>query len=146
MFLNSTFGLIIRITYGQSAHVGRARIGVQAAAKHPIPDFSQDSEAARNARQIALANFDTIRTLPLQRISLAAVDQHRIAIDRTVAQMLGLPANNTTESLLDSHRRLMCSQTAVHANVRATVSQLAAAGILPAPTADRSQAELGLTH
>lgn len=146
LFLNSTFGLIIRITYGQSAHVGRARIGVQAAAKHPIPDFSQDSEAARNARRIALANFDTMRTLPLQRISLAAVDPHRIAIDRTVAQMLGLPADNKTESLLDSHRRLMCSQTAVHANVRETVSQLAAAGVLPTPTRERNQATLGLAH
>lgn len=143
LFLNSTFGLIIRVTYGQSAHVGRARIGVQAAAKHPIPDFSQDTEAAQNARRIALDKFDKLRTLPLKRISLAAIDAHRIAIDQTVAQMLGLPNDSTTESLLDSHRRLMCSQTAVHANVRETASQLAAAGILPAPSADRSQAVLG---
>lgn len=143
LFLNSTFGLIIRISYGQSAHVGRSRIGVQAAAKHPIPDFSQDTEAAQNARQIAADNFDQLRTLPLQRISLAAIDTNRIAIDRTVAQILGLPDNRTTETLLDSHRRLMCTQTAVHANVRSTLNRLAAAGILHTDT-DRSQANLGL--
>ena len=134
LFLNSTFGLIIRISYGQSAHVGRSRIGVQAAAKHPIPDFSQDSKAAQQARQIAQDNFNELRNLPLERISLAAVDAHRQAIDRTVAQMLGLPDNSTTAALLNSHRRLMCSQTAVHANVRSTLHQLAAAGILDTST------------
>lgn len=83
-------------------------------------------------------------TKPLQRISLAAIDTNRIAIDRTVAQMLGLPDNRTTETLLDSHRRLMCTQTAVHANVRSTLNRLATAGILHTDT-NRSQANLGLT-
>ena len=143
LFLNSTFGLIVRISYGQSAHVGRSRIGVQAAAKHPIPDFSQDSEAAQHARQIAQDNFNELRTLPMERISLSAIDGHRKAIDRTVAQMLGLPDNRTTETLLNSHRRLMCSQTAVHANVKSTLNRLAAAGILATST-NRPQSKLDL--
>ena len=130
LFLNSTFGLIPRIVYGQSAHVGRARFGIRGAANLPIPEFNQDSEPGMRARQVALAAFEELRSLKLNRISLAAVDDNRIAIDRVVSEMLGIELNRNNAAMVDAWRRMMCSQTAVHANVHGTVEQLTAAGVL----------------
>ena len=130
LFLNSSFGLITRIVYGQSAHVGRARFGVKAAANLPVPQFNQDNQSARNARQVALEAFDELRTVSLNRISLAAIDDNRIEIDRTVAEMLGIELDQANTNMVDMWRRIMCSQTAVHANVSGTLEQLATAGIL----------------
>ena len=130
LFLNSTFGLIPRIVYGQSAHVGRARFGIRGAANLPIPEFNQDSEPGMRARQVALAAFEEFRSLKLNRISLAAIDENRIAIDRVVSEMLGIELNRNNAAMVDAWRRMMCSQTAVHANVHGTVEQLTAAGVL----------------
>ena len=80
LFLNSTFGMLIRIGYSQSTHVGRSRIQVRAIPGHPVPDFSVEDAAGENARAIASANFDALRKLPLKRISLSAVDSNRARI------------------------------------------------------------------
>lgn len=130
LFLNSTLGLIPRIVYGQSAHVGRARFGIRGAANLPVPEFNQDSETGRHARRVALATFEELRLLRLNRISLSAIDDNRIAVDRVVSEMLGIELDRTNMAMVDAWRRMMCSQTAVHANVHGTVEQLTAAGVL----------------
>ena len=129
IFLNSTYGLLVRIGYGQSTDVGRSRIQVRAIKDHPIPDFAADSEAGREARRIAVDNFDRLRGLPLQRISLSVLDGNRAEIDRAATLMLGLPWDPGTENMLDSWRRLMCLQPGVNARNRETLAALAAAGV-----------------
>ena len=83
--------MLIRIGYGQSTDLGRSPIQVKAIGGHPIPDFAADADAAKTARRIAAANFDRLRSLPLKRISLSALDPNRAEIDRVVTQTLGLP-------------------------------------------------------
>ena len=131
LFLNSVYGLLIRIGYGQSTILGRSPIQVRAIPGHPIPDFAADTPAARHARALAAANFDRLRTLPLKRIALSALDPNRAEIDRVVTQMLGLPADAHTDAMLSEWRRLMCLQPTVHGNTRAVLSQLRRAGIAP---------------
>ena len=111
LFLNSTYGLLIRIGYGQSTDLGRSPIQVRAIDNHPIPDFASISDAGREARRIAVDNFERLRKLPLERISLSALDDNRAEIDRVVTLMLGLDWNPETENMLAAWRRLMCLQT-----------------------------------
>ena len=85
--------MLIRIGYGQSTDLGRSPIQIRAIGGHPIPDFAADAAAAKTARRIAAANFDRLRTLPLKRISLSALDPNRAEIDQVVTQMLGLPCD-----------------------------------------------------
>ncbi len=129
IFLNSTYGLLIRIGYGQSTMLGRSPIQVRAIDNHPIPDFARNSNAGRKARRIAVENFDRLRKLPLERISLSALDANRAEIDRVVTLMLGLDWNPETENMLAAWRRLMCLQPGVNANNKETLATLAAAGI-----------------
>ena len=129
LFLNSTYGLLIRVGYGQSTDLGRSPIQVRAIDNHPLPDFTSDSEAGRQARDIAVANFDRLRQLPLERISLSALDDNRAEIDRVVTLMLGIPWNTGTENMLATWRRLMCLQPGVNANNKQTLATLAKAGI-----------------
>ena len=131
LFLNSTYGMLIRIGYGQSTMLGRSRLQVGAMPGHPIPDFAADTDAAKHARAIAAANFDRLRTLPLKRITLSALDTNRAEIDRVVTEMLGLPANATTESMLTEWRRLMCLQPTVNGDNKAVLDELRRAGITP---------------
>ena len=126
LYLNSTYGIIVRIGYGQSTDVGRARIQVEAIAGHPVPDFT----AGRRARDIASRNFDRLRGLPLKRISLSAVDPNRAEIDKVVSEMLGVAWDSDTERMLIAWRELMCQQTMVHNNTRETLAELRAAGVL----------------
>ena len=72
LFLNSVYGLLIRVGYGQSTDLGRAPIQVRAIDDHPMPDFAGDSAAGRRAREIAVAEFGRLRRLKLDRISLCA--------------------------------------------------------------------------
>ena len=130
LFLNSTYGVLIRIGYGQSQDRGRSRLQIGGIKRHPIPDFSSDSEAGRHARRVALANFERLRSLPLKRMSLSATDPNRAKIDEVVTKMLGLDWNSTTENMLDSWRRLMCQQANVHNETRATLAELRAAGVI----------------
>ena len=129
LFLNSVYGILIRVGYGQPTMLGRSRIQVRAIGGHPVPDFGADTPAARAARSIAAENFDRLRTLPLKRIALCALDENRAEIDRVVTLMLGLPWDIRAESSLDSWRKLMCLQPAVNGNNRQTLATLSAAGI-----------------
>ena len=129
LFLNSTYGLIVRIGYGEATDLGRSTMGVKAIDDHPIPDFAADADAAKTARRIAAANFDRLRTLPLKRISLSALDPNRAEIDRIVTQMLGLPYDANAESMLTSWRKLMCLQPIVNANNKSVLRELERAGV-----------------
>lgn len=129
LFLNSTYGVIIRVGYGEATDLGRSTMGVTAVDGHPVPDFAADSAAGRQARRIALDNFERLRQLELERISLSALDPNRAEIDRVVTQMLGLPYDRETERMLQSWRRLMCLQPGVNARNKETLEKLAAAGI-----------------
>ena len=129
IFLNSTYGMLIRIGYGQSTQLGRSPIQVRAIAGHPLPDFAGDSAAGREARRIAVENFERLRMLPLDRISLSVIDANRAEIDRVVTLMLGLEWNPETENMLASWRRLMCLQPGVNANNDEVLATLAQAGI-----------------
>ena len=129
LFLNSTYGLIVRTGYGEATDLGRSTMGVKAIDDHPIPDFAADTDAAKTARRIAAANFDRLRTLPLKRISLSALDPNRAEIDRTVTQMLGLPHDANAESMLTAWRKLMCLQPIVNANNKSVLRELERAGV-----------------
>ena len=129
LFLNSTYGIIIRVGYGEATDLGRSTMGVTAVDGHPVPDFAAASPAGQQARQIALDNFARLRQLDLDRISLSVLDPNRAEIDRVVALMLGLPYNRATERMLQSWRRLMCLQPGVNARNKETLEKLAAAGI-----------------
>ena len=131
LFLNSSYGLLVRVGYGQTTHIGRSTIQVRAIDDHPIPDFASPGLSGRAARKIALAEFDRLRILPLERISLSAIDANRAEIDRIVTLMLGLPWNMETENMLADWRKLMCLQPAVNAGNKATLQTLANAGIAP---------------
>lgn len=131
IFLNSTYGLIIRVGYGQSTDLGRSTIQVRAIDNHPIPDFGADTDESRQARSIAAQHFNRLRTLPLKRISLSVLDPNREEIDRVATLMLGIPWNDEFKSLLAYWRRLMCLQPVVHANNQETLRILNAAGIQP---------------
>ena len=130
LFLNSTYGLLIRIGYGQSTDLGRSPIQVRAIDNHPIPNFASRSNAGRKARRIAVDNFDRLRKLPLERISLSALDANRAEVDRIATLMLGLDWNPETENMLASWRRLMCLQPGVNANNKETLATLAKEGIV----------------
>ena len=130
LFLNSTYGLLIRTCYGYvGGQLGRFRIQVRGIPGHPIPDFAADTDAAKHARALAAANFDRLRTLTLKRISLSALDPNRAEIDRVVTDMLGLPTTADTEAMLSEWRRLMCLQPIVHANNKVVLNELSRAGI-----------------
>ena len=127
LFLNSTYGILIRAGYGQSSDLGRCPINVNAIDGHPIPDFA--GAAAEKARRIAAENFDRLRQLPLERIALAAIDPNRMEIDRIVTLMLGLPWDLAAESMLDLWRRMLCRQPAINANNKGVLAKLKAGGI-----------------
>ena len=131
LFLNSSYGLLVRAGHGQTSQTGRSIVRRKGIDNHPIPDFASESEAGRAARKIALAEFDRLRNLPLERISLSAIDANRAEIDRVVTLMLGLPWNIETETMLADWRKLMCLQPAVNAGNKATLQTLASAGITP---------------
>jgi len=129
LFLNSTYGVIVRVGFGEATDLGRSTMGVSAVDNHPLPDFASASDAGRRAREIAVAEFDRLRQLPLERISLSALDGNRAEIDRVATLLLGLPWRPDTEQMLASWRRLLCLQPGVNANNRQTLGKLAAAGI-----------------
>ena len=131
IFLNSTYGIITRVGFGEATDLGRSTMGVSAVDNHPLPDFASVSDAGRQARQIALSEFHRLRQLPLQRISLSALDDHRAEIDRIATLTLGITWHPETEQMLAAWRRLMCLQPTVNANNRQTLATLAQAGLHP---------------
>ena len=130
LFLNSTFGMIVRIGYGQFSGQGGSVLGVTAIDGHPVPDFSIDSEAGDNAREIAMVQFDKLRMLELERVSWSALDANRAKVDQVVSQMLGLEWSLETESMLASWRNLMCQQWIVHCGRKIVLEPLRAAGVV----------------
>ena len=90
LFLNSTFGMIIRIGYGQFSGQGGSVLGVGAIGGHPVPDFAIKTRAGEKAREIAINHFDDLRMLELERVSWSALDANRAKIDEIVSLMLGL--------------------------------------------------------
>ena len=129
LFLNSTYGIVARSGYGNSANPGRSRVQVRAIDGHPIPDFAADTPAAIEARRIATEHFDRLRTLELDRIALAAIDPNRAEIDRVVTLMLGLEWNVATENMLAKWREDMCLQPTINANNKGVLAALKAHGI-----------------
>ena len=129
IFLNSTYGIIVRTGYGEATDLGRSTMGVTAVDGHPIPDFAAASEAGQAARRIAIEHFNRLRQLPLKRISLSALDANRAEIDRIATQMLGLPWTPETETMLSAWRRLLCLQPAVNAHNKETLTTLSEAGL-----------------
>ncbi len=129
LFLNSTYGILIRAGYGQSSDLGRSPIQVNAIDAHPLPDFAGQTPAAAEARRLAVENFDRLRQLELERIALAALDPNRAEIDRIVTLMLGLPWDVGAENMLAEWRRMMCRQPAINANNKGVLAALAAQGI-----------------
>ena len=130
LFLNSAYGLLVRTCYGYvGGQLGRFRIQVKAIPGHPIPDFAADTPAAKQARALATANFDRLRTLTLKRIALSALDPNRAEIDRVVTQMLGLPLTDDTEAMLTEWRRLMCLQPIVNGDTQVVLNELSRAGL-----------------
>ena len=129
LFLNSTYGILIRAGYGSSAELGRAPIHINAIDCHPIPDFGGDTAEAEEARVIALNNIDRLRNLELQRMALAVIDPNRAEIDRVVTLMLGLPWDVGMENMLAECRRWMCLQPIINANNKGTLATLAERGI-----------------
>ena len=129
LFLNSTYGILIRAGYGQSSDLGRSPIQVNAIDAHPLPDFAGQTPAAAEARRLAVENFDRLRQLELERIALAALDPNRAEIDRVVTLMLGLPWDVGAENMLAEWRRMMCRQPAINANNKGVLAALAAHGI-----------------
>ena len=49
LFLNSTYGMIIRIGYGQFSGQGGAVLGVGAIDGHPVPDFCNRHSRGRES-------------------------------------------------------------------------------------------------
>ena len=129
LFLNSTIGIIVRVGYGQQSQLGRAPINVKAIGGHPVPDFAADTEAGANARQVATENFERLRELELNRIALSAIDPNRHEIDRVVAQMLGIPNDEVSGTMLAHWRELMCLQPAINGNNKTVLAALKAHGI-----------------
>ena len=129
LFLNSTFGLLIRSGYGLTTNIGRSGLRVRALASHPIPDFAGDTPAAAAARQLALDNFDRLRQLDLERIALAAIDPNRAEIDRVVTLMLGLPWEVSAENMLAEWRKMLSLEPSVNGGNKGVLAALAEQGI-----------------
>ena len=130
LFLNSTFGMIVRIGYGQFSGQGGSVLGVGAIGGHPVPDFKIDSDAGETAREIAINHFGKLRMLELERVSWSALDANRAKVDEVVSQMLGLEWNLETEGMLASWRNLMCQQKIVHCGRKIVLEPLRAAGVV----------------
>ncbi len=130
LFLNSTFGMIVRIGYGQFSGQGGSVLGVGAIGGHPVPDFKIESDASKNARKIAINHFDKLRMLELERVSWSALDANRAKVDEVVSEMLGLEWNLETEGMLASWRNLMCQQWIVHCGRKIVLEPLRAAGVV----------------
>ena len=130
LFLNSAYGLIIRYGYGQKSQLGRSPVQLGAIDGHPIPNFAANTPEGEKARQIAVAEFDRLRQLELNRIALAACDKNRKEIDRVVTEILGLPWNEWKDTLQE-WRKIMCQQPATHAHTQIVLDALKDCKVIP---------------
>ena len=102
---------------------------IAALADHPIPDFAGKTEAAAEARRIAVDNFDRLRQLELERIALAAIDPNRAEIDRVVTLMLVLPWDVGAENMLAEWRKMLSLEPGVNGGNKGVLAALAEQGI-----------------
>ena len=124
IFLNSTYGLLMRVGYAQITDPGRAPIQVRALSGHPLPKFDA------NALKIASEEFERLRKLKLNRVSLSVLDDNRAEMDRVATRMLGIKLSPTMEKVLHEWRKLMCQQPIVHGNNKDVLKELRANNIL----------------
>ena len=129
LFLNSTFGLLIRSGYGLTTNIGRSGLRVNALAGHPVPDFAGKTPAAAEARRIALENFDRLRELELERMALAVIDPNRAELDRVVTLMLGLLWDVGMENMLAEWRKMLSLEPGVNGENKGILATLAEQGI-----------------
>ena len=116
LFYNSIFGALLMRAYGQTPHGARAAAQVGAIPGLPCPDFGARTDAARQARTLARAWFDSLSELELLPFSYCPMDESRRQIDTVAAEMLGLPPNAASENLLAYYRWAFANEPNVHGN------------------------------
>ena len=126
LFYNSIFGAIVRHTYGQNTQDRRAAMQIRAIQGIPCPDFTADSDAARQALAIAGREFDRLANLELQPFGFCFQDLNRHQIDLAAAEMLGLDPNDARiRDLLARYRLLFAREPNVNGRKRAILDALA---------------------
>ena len=137
LFLNSTFGIIVRVGKGQKTQIGRAPMAVKSIRLHPVPDFAADTDHAEKARNLADKRWDAVIDAPLNRISLSAIDSARKDIGVIVFEMLlTITASESDVSckhmdmMLDAWRKKLCRQPIVHGNTKLVLKKLRDAEVL----------------
>ncbi len=129
LFYNSVFGAIVRQVYGQSTQPGRATMQVGAINGIPCPDFGADTPAARRARDIAAARFESCSELDLEPFAYCFRDENRHEIDSVVAEMLGLnPADAGVQAMLAHYRLLFAKEPNVNGRQKKILSALVSFG------------------
>ena len=124
IWLNSTFGLILRTCYAQTTQPGRATMGVGAIAGFPVPNFADQSPAGEHARITAQSRHTELLALDLQPISYAFRDLGRHRIDHAVLEMVGLGENQQAVAATDALRNQWCREPAVHGGNNAIMKAL----------------------
>ena len=107
LYYNSTFGAIVRSSYGQSTQAGRAPIQVGSIAGLPCPAFHADTTAAANARSTANKYFNSLSKKELQSFAYCFRDKNRHEIDSVVAEMMGLDSKDQSIQEMLAHYRLL---------------------------------------
>ena len=126
LFYNSIFGAIVRHTYGQNTQDRRAAMQIRAIQGIPCPDFTADSDAARQALAIAEREFDRLANLELQPFGFCFQDANRHQIDFAAAEMLGLDPNDVgIRERLARYRLLFAREPNVNGRKRAILDALA---------------------
>ena len=124
IWLNSTFGLMLRTCYSQTTQPGRATMQIRALSGFPIPDFSADSEAGELARATARRHYGELSTSELQPASYAFRDVNRHRIDSVALEMLGLSENQQAIAAVNTLRNQWCREPAVHGSNNAIMRAL----------------------
>ena len=105
---------------------GRATIQLDHLAGLPCPDFTADSDAARQALDIAGREFDRLAELDLEPFGFCFQDLNRHQIDFVAAEMLGLDPNDARiRELLARYRLLFAREPNVNGRKRAILDALA---------------------
>ena len=109
LWANSTPGMMVHWTRGQRQQTGRAPTQVKALHRIPCPRLDHLPE---ETLRWAAARFDELATSEIRAACQAHADPTRIAIDKTVREMLGL--SDAAASVMAALRRLWCAEPSVH--------------------------------
>ena len=123
IWLNSTFGMLVRSGYATTTQPGRARLAIAATAAFPVPDFAQQSDAGRRARAVAREHVERLSKLKLEPTSYAWRDPGRHEIDEVVLEMLDL-RSDATRMALNQIRELWCREPSVHGGNKSITTAL----------------------